>query len=43
MVILEAPVFDGLINPWSLINCVDDMDKFFDHIDLSNAKKVLSR
>ena len=40
MVVLEAPIFDGCPNPWTLINWLDEMDQFFDQICLPNANKV---
>ena len=40
MVVLEAPIFDGRIDPWTLINWLDEMDQFFDQICLPDANKV---
>ena len=40
MVVLEAPIFDGQPDPWTLINWLDEMDQFFDQICLPDANKV---
>uniref|UniRef100_A0A7N2M648 Uncharacterized protein n=1 Tax=Quercus lobata TaxID=97700 RepID=A0A7N2M648_QUELO len=40
MVVLEAPIFDGRPDPWTLINWLDEMDQFFDQICLPDANKV---
>ena len=40
MVVLEAPIFDGCQDPWTLINWLDEMDQFFDQICLPNANRV---
>ena len=41
MVVLEAPIFDGHPDPWTLlINWLDEMDQFFDQICLPDANKV---
>ena len=40
MVVLEAPIFDGHPDPWTLINWLDEMDQFFDQICLPYANKV---
>jgi hypothetical protein len=40
MVVLEAPTFDGRLDPWTLINWLGEMDQFFDQIGLLEAMKV---
>ena len=39
MVVLEAPIFDGRPDPWTLINWLDEMDQFIDQICIPNANK----
>ena len=40
MVVLEAPIFDGRIDPWTHINWLDEIGQFFDQICLPDANKV---
>ena len=39
MVVLEVPLFDGCPKPCTLINWLDEIDKFFNQICLTDANK----